>query len=600
MKAKLFLKREGEDIEEDISNDKNELVESIYKEIANYSLTPRNTINRTLQFNTQKDIVDEGELVFSNTIPKKSKTKLFALSKIKGQTKDLVIETAKAELENEFFNQVKEQSYIENYNQILEIYNTQEKVPCTFIDKCLGVIRHGINIHVSTNIANSYNHILNKIIESQDQTLNNLEGQSKKGSDKGSKKSGTQQVSDSINFKILHPLEVSLLADAITNALQNQHKAILIDIFERSKDGLISIDEETNKPKTHTIVLCRKNSIVNKEDFTFLIIDPSNSEFSQHLNMLGVNKIISSSLKQNIQIETSAKLYKIYEQNSKIIHNVKLSELKKCVNESLLQHTKNTEKFQQGIELVLNLCKEHFNLGICSSFKEVQALINESFKPAKVKNIKNEKEWNDCVEQVLQLCQKYYSVGTGLAFNKFRDCIDIAFKFTLAIKDMKEIELSFSSLDNIIFDQVPINKIIAAITNNKNYDSTIDPKMCTTNFLDYPFRGKQLTAIEKREEFYEKQIELYKSLLSSTDHLDNQQVLEKVDSLLKALLNNSQIDTIELSKFIKTFNHTILQQNEIQKMWLETVSTYNGIQQEEVELLANNLNENFTSYYNEI
>ncbi|WP_322777412.1 hypothetical protein, partial [Candidatus Megaera venefica] len=179
--------------------------------------------------------------------------------------------------------------------------------------------------------------------------------------------------------------------------------------------------------------------------------------------MLGVNKIISSSLGQNIQIETNTKLYKIYEQNSQIIYDVKLGELKQCVNESLSQHTKNTEKFKQGIEQVLNLCVEHYELGICSSFKKVQEFINESFKQAKVKNIKNEKEWNECVEQVLQSCQKYYSVGTGLAFNKFRDCIDIAFKFALAIKDMKELELSFSSLDNVIFDQASISKIETVI-----------------------------------------------------------------------------------------------------------------------------------------
>ena len=105
-KPKLFLKIEGEEIR-DISSDKDELVENVYKEIADYSLTPKNTINRTLKFNTKKDIIDKEDLTFSNIIPETSKPKLFALSKIKGQTKDLVIEAAKAELENEFFNQVK-------------------------------------------------------------------------------------------------------------------------------------------------------------------------------------------------------------------------------------------------------------------------------------------------------------------------------------------------------------------------------------------------------------------------------------------------------------------------------------------------------------
>jgi hypothetical protein len=139
------------------------LGEQINKEVDGYSLTPRNTIKRILTFGKVNDMIEKSELSFPNVIPKESLSKLYAQSVLKGQSQDLVIETAKSELENNFFNQVREQSYIDNYNQILEVYNLQEKVPNIFVDNCLGVMRHGINVHTSKIIVDSYNHVLNKL-----------------------------------------------------------------------------------------------------------------------------------------------------------------------------------------------------------------------------------------------------------------------------------------------------------------------------------------------------------------------------------------------------------------------------------------------------
>jgi hypothetical protein len=253
-----------------------------------------------------------------------------------------------------------------------------------------------------------------------------MEGQS----NKGSKKSGTQKVSDPINFKVLHPLEIELLSNAVTNALQNKYKAILVDIFERTKDSRIAIDEKTNKPKIHTVVLCKKASVDNDGDFSFLVIDPSNSEFSEHLGLLGVNKIISSLIGADIQLEASSKPYKIYEQNS--------------------------------------------------------------------------------------------SIGTGLTINKFRDCIDIAFKL---VKDFNEIankNINFEVDDKLsrIFDanSTTANNIVKHITNNKDLDNGIEESLSDRKFLNYPFRGKQLTDKVVGQTFYEKQVNLYKKI---NEHVKN-------------------------------------------------------------------------------
>lgn len=79
--------------------------------------------------------------------------------------------------------------------------------------------------------------------------------------------------------RILHPMEVLL----IDSALEMQSDTVLVDIFERRADG--SINVVSGDVKTHTVVLHRQGSLV-------LLIDPTNSEYSQHL-ALGVNKLLT-------------------------------------------------------------------------------------------------------------------------------------------------------------------------------------------------------------------------------------------------------------------------------------------------------------------
>jgi hypothetical protein len=479
-----------------------EISKKIHEEIEGYSLTPRKEIKRELTFDKSKTEIPKSELSFSNVIPEESLSKLYMQSLLKGQSRELVIETAKLALENKFFNQVKEQSYINHYNQILSVYNMQKAAPNIFVDDCLSIIRHGINVHTSKATVDSYNHILNKIIESQSKILDDMEGQS----NKGSKKSGTQKVSDPINFKVLHPLEIELLINAVFNALTNQHKAILVDIFERDKGGIISVDKIGN-PKTHTIVLCRKESVSCKEKIGFLVIDPSNSEFSEHLGLLGVNKIISSLIKEDIQLEVSSKPYKIYEQNSKI--------------------------------------------------------------------------------------------GTGLAINKFRDCIDIAFKLAKDFNQIPDQNISFDVNDKlpIIFDTNSIiaNNIVKHITNNKNLDNKIKPEMCTESFLDYPFRGKQLTNQLKGNELYEKQMLTFYQINNKVNKLTipTKSKIVAVEEM-QNLLTSSLQEQSKTKEFLNKIDEAYLLINQASSLF--GVMT----QEEQVSPLGVSLNElgqEFGEYY---
>ena len=495
-KIKLSITKEKEIL--------HELEEQIYEEIGSYSLTPRKTTKRTLTFDEKKEALPKSELSFPNIIPEESLKKLYVQSVLKGQSQELVIEFAKLELETKFFNQVKEQNYIDKYNKFVDVYNLQEESPNLFIDDCLGVIRHGINVHTSKKIVNSYNHVLYKIIEEQSRYLNDIENQSNKGSAKGSKKSGNQKVVDPINFKVLHPLEIEVLKNAIDNIQLNKRKSVLVDIFERGKDGIISLDS-MDKPKIHTVVICRKESVLCEDNFNFLIVDPSNSEFSEHVGLFGVNKIISSLLKRDIEIEVSNKPYKIYEQNSKI--------------------------------------------------------------------------------------------GTGLAINKFRDCIDIAFKLSKDFKKVSEQDIAFNTDDKspMIFDNLEMNNIVKHITNNKKFDSEIKSEMCTENFLDYPFRGKQLSDDEKGVELYKKQVTLFNKISSKVNKL-NIPMKNKLFAVeeMQNLLNSSLQEKELANDFLKRIDEANLLINKASSLFGDAT------EQEQIQLLGESLNElsqEFVDYY---
>lgn len=93
-----------------------------------------------------------------------------------------------------------------------------------------------------------------------------------KGSSRGSKDSQD-------TLRALHPLEALLISDAIGFCNAVKQKTVLVDIFARSeKDGRIIIKDD--KPEVHTILLYMQQ----RGDISqIIVIDPSNSKFSQHL-----------------------------------------------------------------------------------------------------------------------------------------------------------------------------------------------------------------------------------------------------------------------------------------------------------------------------
>lgn len=371
-----------------------------------------------------------------------------------------------------------------------------------------GVVRYGINIHNTFSVVDQFNSEINTIFDKYNKEvgdLNNNEIKSHRSGSSKKSKNSKKLAFDYDSCKILHPLEVMLLGDSIKNSIKTKQKAVLVDIFERNEQGVISIDNETDKPKTHTVVLCRKEDVNNSDNFGFLVIDPSNSKFSQHLGLPGVNKIIDSLLNGDIKLEVSNKSYKIYEQNSKI--------------------------------------------------------------------------------------------GTGLAFNKFRDCIDIAFKLAKSLNKTPKENIFFNNKDKSleIFDNLQANDIVKNITNNKIFDSEIKSEMCTENFLDYPFRGKQLTSNEKGMELYNKQILAFHKINNKVNKLTipakNKFIaVEEMQNLLTSSLQEQE----KTESFLKKIDDAYLFIGKASSLF------GNVTEQEQIQSLGKSLNElgeEFADYY---
>ena len=96
--------------------------------------------------------------------------------------------------------------------------------------------------------------------------------------------------------KLLHPIEVYLIQETLNNT---EDGPVLVDIFARNDDGTIRMGsqetapmaaaaeeakESPTTPETHTIVLYKQAGKV-------IIIDPNNSDFSNHI-ALGINKVL--------------------------------------------------------------------------------------------------------------------------------------------------------------------------------------------------------------------------------------------------------------------------------------------------------------------
>jgi len=302
--------------------------EEIEDEIGDYSLTPKkNIVRQFFPFKAEAKPIEEITL----SISEKIKEKLQSFSITKGQPEKSTMGCLNLELSKELFIKSQEGFYIGNYNKIAQSYNLKTEEPFIFYDECEEIIRFGINIHNTQKVAQSFNDTLTNIIKINEHNIKPLGNKLQNANDKEvksqSNKSNEQAILNYENFKILHPLETLLFKEAVGFMLAQKTKSILIDIFERDKkDGGIEIEKD--KSKTHTVILCR-------EDFNnsnFLIIDPSNSEFSKHLGMLGVNNVLSTELEKEINIFVSPVNYKIYQQDKEIGTECAFNKFRDCVD----------------------------------------------------------------------------------------------------------------------------------------------------------------------------------------------------------------------------------------------------------------------------
>jgi len=95
----------------------------------------------------------------------------------------------------------------------------------------------------------------------------------------GSKKSKSAKSQIEEVSHMLTPLEVVLIRKAMKHCEETNQNTALVDIFARDSSG--SINKKANKLETHTIILHQQTNPKGEKEI--LIVDPSNSAFSEHI-----------------------------------------------------------------------------------------------------------------------------------------------------------------------------------------------------------------------------------------------------------------------------------------------------------------------------
>lgn len=130
----------------------------------------------------------------------------------------------------------------------------------------------------------------------------------KKESIKSGTKSSKSQKDAEIS-KVLHPLEVFLIQDAIDFLKESNNKSVLVDIFVREDDGSITIKDNTLD--IHTVVL-----YFNRDIGKIIVIDPSNPEFSRHIASNSFRLFRSAEDNVEITIPRIEKIYVPFDKNN--------------------------------------------------------------------------------------------------------------------------------------------------------------------------------------------------------------------------------------------------------------------------------------------
>lgn len=262
---------------------------------------------------------------------------------------------------------------------------------------------------------------------------------------------------------LLHPAEIYVLEKAIRILSDStDNNVVVINIFEREQSGTRKGEIKLNGDITHAVVLF-KNS-----DKELIIIDPNNSESSNHLaasyntDIFGDMELISS--EQKVEIYKGG--------------NVLVTERAgKCANILLKWYNANSSTFQEAISCSL---KELIGIDLTSNTKkdEIQKAITDVYKPT-----------DSDVEDVFELFLTRLRVSLdsnlptyGSPFEidgnlleiytsqiKSRDCVDVAVKIAsgLLYEKEDEIKVEKKSIGKVIdLKSLKSMPTIQQVTNN--------------------------------------------------------------------------------------------------------------------------------------
>lgn len=303
---------------DDVKSEDAELddVGKLMQDVNNRSITPSTFVSRMFDYDIVealtvevKNITVQTELMNNLAINNKN-LRQQKLAELKEMYKDAVeqqgeftlLEKDIDELEKKFSE--KNQNFLNYKKQLVELQEliaSNSELLLIFRDiyyaNNSNVSYFGINmVNMGSSISDALKNISATIINTEEVSSSKITS-TKPSSGKKSKSADDKPL-------LLHPLEILIIKKAVS-FLEN-NKVVLVDIFERNHDG--SIKEQL---ETHTIVLFKQ--IVGGSNITqFVIIDPTNSNYSKHLASSFNQARIFGQEHPNVTILVSTKELEIY------------------------------------------------------------------------------------------------------------------------------------------------------------------------------------------------------------------------------------------------------------------------------------------------
>lgn len=280
---------------------KDELISSLENEVEIIKSQENNLTELTSQIKIKEDSFLEAFLYFSKVAEDTEFSSQYAnqdrkvvndfISKKNEYLSD-TLKNYKNEIEKfkDFYNKLEASAFMFNF---IEDYSFNDE----------NARRYGLNFsHLSEKATKKLEDIYSKPIKKSKYQRSDSSNNSKKSNDSKDSAFGS--------FKQLSPIEIFNIRQSLDDLIKSTNKAIIVDIFARNKEGIIQTTG--GKIETHSVILIKNTNIAKDSKLSIMILDPNNSDFSNHIANNSFKILLDKDLRSQIGNFINTENLKLY------------------------------------------------------------------------------------------------------------------------------------------------------------------------------------------------------------------------------------------------------------------------------------------------